>query len=38
VTFACIGGRTYGLVVLGSNRNAIYQECAALLDWVRLTR
>jgi D-alanyl-D-alanine carboxypeptidase len=37
VTFACIGGRTYGLVVLGSNRNAIYQECAALLDWVRLT-
>ena len=30
VTFA---GHTYGLVVLGSDMNNIYRECAEILDW-----
>lgn len=36
--FAPAGGHCYGLVVLGSTPDALYSECAALLDWVRLTR
>lgn len=32
------GGRTFGLVVLGSTQDALYGECAALLDWARLTQ
>lgn len=33
VTFAQQGGHTYGLVVLGSDLDNIYRECAELLDW-----
>ena len=33
VTFAQQDGHTYGLVVLGSDMNNIYRECAEILDW-----
>lgn len=33
VTFAEQDGHTYGLVVLGSDMDNIYRECAELLDW-----
>ena len=33
VTFAEQDGHTYGLVVLGSDMNNIYRECAEILDW-----
>lgn len=33
VTFAQRDGHTYGLVVLGSDMNNIYRECAEILDW-----
>ena len=33
VTFAEKDGHTYGLVVLGSDMNNIYRECAEILDW-----
>ena len=33
VTFAQKDGHTYGLVVLGSDMNNIYRECAEILDW-----
>ena len=33
VSFAQQDGHTYGLVVLGSDMNNIYRECAAILDW-----
>ncbi|MGN0661739.1 MAG: D-alanyl-D-alanine carboxypeptidase family protein [Faecalibacterium sp.] len=33
VTFAQQDGHTYGLVVLGSDLDNIYRECAELLDW-----
>ena len=33
VTFAQQDGHTYGLVVLGSDMNNIYRECAEMLDW-----
>ncbi len=33
-TFAERDGHTYGLVVLGSDLDNIYRECAELLDWV----
>ena len=33
VTFAQRDGHTYGLVVLGSDMNHIYRECAEILDW-----
>lgn len=36
--FAAVGGHTFGLVVLGSTQDALYSECAALLDWACLTR
>ena len=34
VTFAEAEGHTYGLVVLGSDMDNIYRECAEMLDWV----
>ena len=37
VTFAQQDGHTYGLVVLGSDLDNIYRECAELLDWVFAT-
>ena len=37
VTFAENKGHTYGLVVLGSDLDNIYRECAELLDWVFAT-
>ena len=37
VTFAENEGHTYGLVVLGSDLDNIYRECAELLDWVFAT-
>ena len=37
VTFAQQEGHTYGLVVLGSDLDNIYRECAELLDWVFAT-
>ena len=37
VTFAESEGHTYGLVVLGSDLDNIYRECAELLDWVFAT-
>ena len=37
VTFAEQNGHTYGLVVLGSDLDNIYRECAELLDWVFAT-
>ena len=33
VTFAQQGGRTYGLVILGSNSQNIFREAAELFDW-----
>ena len=33
VTFAQQDGHTYGLVVLGSDMDNIYRECAEILDW-----
>lgn len=33
VTFAQQDSHTYGLVVLGSDMNNIYRECAEILDW-----
>lgn len=33
VTFAEKDGHTYGLVVLGSDMDNIYRECAEILDW-----
>ena len=33
VTFAEKDGHTYGLVVLGSDLDNIYRECAEILDW-----
>jgi len=33
VTFAKQDGHTYGLVVLGSDLDNIYRECAEMLDW-----
>ena len=33
VTFAEQDGHTYGLVVLGSDLDNIYRECAEMLDW-----
>ena len=33
VAFAEKDGHTYGLVVLGSDMNNIYRECAEILDW-----
>ena len=33
VTFAQQDGHTYGLVVLGSDLDNIYRECAEMLDW-----
>ena len=33
VTFAQQDGHTYGLVVLGSDLDNIYKECAEMLDW-----
>ena len=33
VTFAKQDGHTYGLVVLGSDMDNIYRECAEMLDW-----
>ena len=33
VTFAEKNGHTYGLVVLGSDLDNIYRECAEILDW-----
>ena len=33
VTLAQQDGHTYGLVVLGSDMNNIYRECAEILDW-----
>ena len=33
VTFAQQDGHTYGLVVLGSDMDNIYRECAEMLDW-----
>ena len=33
VTFAQRDGHTYGLVVLGSDMDNIYRECAEILDW-----
>lgn len=33
VTFAQQDGHTYGLVVLGSDMNNIYRECAEISDW-----
>ena len=33
VTFAQKDGHTYGLVVLGSDMDNIYRECAEILDW-----
>lgn len=33
VTVAQQDGHTYGLVVLGSDMNNIYRECAEILDW-----
>ena len=33
VAFAQQDGHTYGLVVLGSDMNNIYRECAEILDW-----
>ena len=37
VTFAENEGHTYGLVVLGSDLDNIYRECAEMLDWVFAT-
>ena len=34
VTFAEQDGHTYGLVVLGSDLDNIYRECAEMLDWI----
>ena len=34
VAFAERDGHTYGLVVLGSDLDNIYRECAEMLDWV----
>ena len=34
VTFAQQDGHTYGLVLLGSDLDNIYRECAEILDWV----
>ena len=34
VAFAEQDGHTYGLVVLGSDLDNIYRECAEMLDWV----
>ena len=33
MTFAEQDGHTYGLVVLGSDLDNIYRECAEMLDW-----
>ena len=33
VTFASQNGRTYGLVILGSNSQNIFREAAELFDW-----
>ena len=33
VTFAQQNGRTYGLVILGSNSQNIFREAAELFDW-----
>ena len=33
VTFATQEGRTYGVVILGSNLENVYKEAAQLLDW-----
>lgn len=33
VTYAKQDGHTYGLVVLGSDMDNIYRECAEMLDW-----
>ena len=37
VTFAEQDGHTYGLVVLGSDLDNIYRECAEILDWAFAT-
>lgn len=37
VTFAQKDGHTYGLVVLGSDMDNIYRECAEILDWTFAT-
>lgn len=37
--FACVGGHTFELVVLGgSTKDTLYRECTALLDWAALAR
>lgn len=36
--YARRGGHIFVLVVLGSTQDALYRECAALLDWAALTQ